>query len=92
MRIVFAMQFDYNAPGLFDGDTVMHIRCSYCRHSFNMNRDYIAEAVAAAAEKRQRYHGMECPKCRKLIKVPIKQMRRFAPRSKPKEQPPEATE
>jgi DNA-directed RNA polymerase subunit RPC12/RpoP len=67
----------------------MHIRCSYCRHSFNIGRDYIGEAVKTAAEKRQRYHGLECPNCRKLIKVPIKQMRRFAPRPSLEEEKPD---
>jgi DNA-directed RNA polymerase subunit RPC12/RpoP len=57
----------------------MHVRCSYCRHSFNLGRDYLAEAVAESLEKRQKYHGIECPNCRKLIKVPLKQMQRFAP-------------
>ncbi|MFQ5398494.1 MAG: hypothetical protein ACE5E7_02740 [Anaerolineae bacterium] len=57
----------------------MHIRCQYCRHSFNLNRDYVAQAVAEAAEKRQKYHGIECSNCRKLIKVPISQMKRFVP-------------
>ena len=58
----------------------MHVRCSYCRHSFNLGREYLAQALSEAAEKRQKYHGIECPNCRKLIKVPIKQMRRFAPK------------
>jgi len=84
------MVFDYNASRLFDGETEMHIRCSYCRHSFNLGRDYIAEAIATTAEKRQKYHGLECPNCRKQIKIPIKQMLHFAPRQEPEEelQPP----
>lgn len=58
----------------------MHVRCSYCGHSFNLGRDYIAQAVGEAVEKRQKAHGIECPNCRKLVKVPIKQMRRFVPK------------
>jgi len=58
----------------------MHVRCSYCRHSFNLSRDYMVEAVNKAIEKRQKYHAMECPNCRKLIKVPLRQMQRFVPR------------
>ena len=37
------------------------------------------EAVADAAEKRQKYHAVECINCRKLIKVPIAQMKRYVP-------------
>ncbi len=58
----------------------MNIRCSYCRNSFNLGRDFIAHAVAEADEKRQKHVGVECIKCRKMIKVPVKQMRRFVPR------------
>jgi len=70
----------------------MNVRCTYCRHSFNLSRDYIADAVSEADEKRQSYHGLECPNCRKLIRVPIKQMRRFAPRKKPDEKPAQSAE
>ena len=58
----------------------MNVHCQFCRNSFNLGRDYIGEAVAEADEKRQKYHAVECPKCRKMLKVPIKQMRRFAPK------------
>jgi DNA-directed RNA polymerase subunit RPC12/RpoP len=61
----------------------MHVRCSYCRHSFNLGRDYLINAVAEATEKRQKYHGIECPNCRKLIKIPLRQMKRFTPRVRP---------
>lgn len=58
----------------------MNVHCQYCRHSFNLSRDYVAEAVADAAEKKQKYHAVECPKCRKTNKVSISQMKRFAPK------------
>lgn len=58
----------------------MNIRCSYCQHTFNLPRDYIVQAVTEAEEKRQKYHGVECINCRKLIKVPLAQMKRFMPR------------
>lgn len=58
----------------------MNVHCQYCRHSFNLGRDFIAGAVAEADEKRQKYCAVECPKCRKRNKVAIKQMRRFVPK------------
>ena len=58
----------------------MHIRCSNCRHSFNLSRDYLVQALAEAEKEKQKYHGVECMKCRKIIKVSISQMRRYAPR------------
>ena len=57
----------------------MNVRCSYCRQSFNLSRDYLADAVAKAEEKRQKYHTVECINCRKAIKVSVPQMKRFAP-------------
>jgi hypothetical protein len=57
----------------------MHIRCSYCRHSFNLSRDYIAQAVSEADENKLKYSSVECINCRKQIKVPISQMRRYVP-------------
>jgi hypothetical protein len=59
----------------------MHIRCSYCRHSFNLSRDYISLVVAESDENRKKYASIECIKCRKQIKVPVAQMRRYVPQS-----------
>ena len=57
----------------------MNVRCSYCRQSFNLSRDYLVDALAKATEKRQKYHTVECINCRKVIKVSVPQMKRFAP-------------
>jgi hypothetical protein len=40
----------------------------------------MAQAVAEAAEKNHKSYAMECPSCRKTIKISVKQMRRFVPR------------
>lgn len=68
----------------------MNVRCPYCRHSFNLSRDYLVQAVAEAEEKRQKYDSVECLNCRKQIKVPISQMKRFVP--PPTESEEEATD
>ena len=57
----------------------MHVRCSYCRHTFNLSKDYIVQALAEADEKGQKYHSLECINCRKQIKVPVSQLKRYAP-------------
>jgi hypothetical protein len=57
----------------------MNIRCSYCRHTFNLTKDYVAMAVAKATDKGQKYHSLECINCRKQIKVPVSQMKRYVP-------------
>ena len=35
----------------------MHIRCNYCRHSFNLSREYMVQAVAESNAKKQKYHA-----------------------------------
>ena len=57
----------------------MNVRCNYCRQSFNLSRDYLVDALAKATEKKQKYHTVECINCRKVIKVPVVQMKRYAP-------------
>lgn len=56
----------------------MHIRCSYCNQSFNLSREFVVEALSETQEKGQKYYGVECINCRKLIKVPVKQLQHFA--------------
>lgn len=58
---------------------MMNVRCNYCNHSFTLTREYVAQAVAEAEEKGQKYQTVECINCRKLIKVPLAQMRRSLP-------------
>jgi RNA polymerase-interacting CarD/CdnL/TRCF family regulator len=45
----------------------------------NMSRELLATAAQEANEKKLRYYQIECAKCRHAIKVPLKQIRRFAP-------------
>ena len=57
----------------------MPVRCSYCSHSFNLSRDYIGAVLPEALAQKQKTHAVECPNCRKHIKIPVAQMKRFAP-------------
>jgi hypothetical protein len=61
------------------GEKIMNVRCNYCRQSFNLSHDYMVQALAEAEEKNQKYNAVECFKCRKLVKVPILQIRRALP-------------
>ncbi|RMG92225.1 MAG: hypothetical protein D6706_17190 [Chloroflexi bacterium] len=63
----------------------MNVRCSYCRQSFNLGRDYLVQALAEAEEKKQKYHTVECINCRKMIKVSVAQIKRFVPPQESKE-------
>lgn len=57
----------------------MNVRCNYCRQSFNLSRDFMVQAVAEAEEKNQKYYGVECFNCRKLVKVSLEQLKRALP-------------
>jgi len=46
----------------------------------------VAAAVAEADEQNLKYYQVECGKCRHYIKIPLKQLRRFAPRPTPTEE------
>lgn len=63
----------------------MNVRCPYCRHSFNLSRDYMAQALAESSKNKQKYHAVECINCRKVIKVPFSQMRHYVPQGPPAE-------
>lgn len=68
----------------------MNVRCPYCRHSFNLSRDYMIQAVAESEEKGQKYHALECMNCRKLVKIPLNQMKRYIPKDLPESESSEA--
>ncbi|MFZ0547402.1 MAG: hypothetical protein WAM60_18290 [Candidatus Promineifilaceae bacterium] len=57
----------------------MNVRCNYCHQSFNLSHDLMVQAVAEAEEKHQKYYGVECYNCRKLVKVPLAQLKRALP-------------
>lgn len=61
----------------------MNVRCSYCRHSFNLTRDFLAYAIAQASEKGQKHYAIECANCRKTLKVSVREMRRYVPTETP---------
>jgi hypothetical protein len=41
----------------------------------------MVEAVTEAKEKRMKYVQVECLNCRKQIKIPVSQMKRYVPES-----------
>lgn len=57
----------------------MHVRCTYCRQSNYLSRDFMIQALAEAQEHKLKYYKVECINCRKQIKVPVSQMKRFVP-------------
>lgn len=55
------------------------VRCQRCSHMFTLNRDVVVAALEELAEKGQDYYTIDCPKCRRAIKVPRADMERMRP-------------
>jgi phage FluMu protein Com len=55
----------------------MNIRCTYCGTSFGVGRDVIEGVVAQAGGDKN--YALQCPRCRKINKIPIDRLRRTLP-------------
>jgi hypothetical protein len=55
----------------------MNHRCYQCGWSFTLGREAIEAAVAGAGSEKT--YNMPCPRCRKINKIPIQQLKRTLP-------------
>lgn len=62
---------------------MLTVRCFRCGTRFTLSLAALEEALAATADSRQKSYPVECIKCRQIIKVPVKELRRFRPRVAP---------
>ena len=58
---------------------MLKITCFKCRWSWSLNRD-AAQAALDSLKPEDDYYAIECPKCRRVNKVTIKQLKRALPR------------
>ena len=58
---------------------MMQVRCQRCGWVFTMSRDAIGIAVAEAEASRADYYQEHCPKCRNVVKIQVKDLRRRLP-------------
>lgn len=61
----------------------MNVKCSYCPRSFNLGYDFMVTAVQTATEKQQKHLSVDCPHCRKAVKVQVALMKRAVDAVKP---------
>jgi hypothetical protein len=50
-------------------------RCTHCRQLINLKTEEVRAAVAESEEKHEKIYVMHCPKCRKLVKLQVKQLK-----------------
>ncbi len=58
----------------------MQTRCQRCGYMLTLARDAVAAALEEIKETQDKHYNVECPKCRRQIKIPVKNMRRSQPR------------
>jgi len=58
---------------------MMQVRCQRCGWMFTFSRDTIGLALAEAQAKNEQYHAINCPQCRHVIKLQLKELRRRLP-------------
>jgi hypothetical protein len=57
----------------------MQVKCTFCPATFNLSVDYLIYAVAESEKRNHKYYMVECPRCRKTVKVDVAQMRGHVP-------------
>jgi len=61
----------------------MQVRCQRCGWMLTLGREAIAAAVAEAQQSHEQHHVVDCPHCRRAIKVPVAELRRRLPANYP---------
>jgi hypothetical protein len=58
---------------------MMQVRCQRCGWVFTLSRDAIGLGVAEAEAARAEHHQEPCPKCRHVVKIQVKELRKRLP-------------
>lgn len=58
---------------------MLKITCYNCHWSWSLNRDAV-QVVLDALKPDEDYASLECPRCRRVNKVTVRQLRRTLPR------------
>jgi len=54
-------------------------RCTNCRQLVNLNNEEVRLALAEAEEKKEKVFVTHCPKCRRVVKIQVKDLKRTLP-------------
>lgn len=62
---------------------MMQVRCQRCGWMMTLGREAIALALAEAQQRHEQYHAVNCPHCRRVIKIQVSELRRKLPANYP---------
>lgn len=51
-------------------------RCTNCKQVFQLKQDEIQAIVAEGEEKKLKFYPLPCPKCRRPVKIQIRDLKR----------------
>ncbi|HVO43195.1 MAG TPA: hypothetical protein VMT34_11255 [Aggregatilineales bacterium] len=54
-------------------------RCTSCQQLINLKTEEVRQAVEETEAKHEKFYGMPCPKCKKLVKISVKELKRKLP-------------
>jgi hypothetical protein len=60
---------------------MLKITCFNCHSSWSLNPEATQTALDSLKEG-ENYYAIECPKCRRVNKIPIKQLKRSLPHTR----------
>ncbi|MCP4538544.1 MAG: hypothetical protein GY832_15530 [Chloroflexi bacterium] len=58
----------------------MQVRCQRCSFMFTLSREAVTAAIEEIKESHVKHYNVECPKCRRQVKMPVKDLQRGQPR------------
>jgi len=58
----------------------MQVRCQRCGYMFTLSREIVAAALEEVAQTQAKHYAVDCPKCRRQVKVPVTELQRGHPR------------
>ena len=56
-----------------------NVKCFRCGKSFALDMDVVAAWLEEHKEERPKHYSAQCYFCRRVVKVPVKQLRRSLP-------------
>ena len=54
-------------------------KCIHCKQLINLKTEEVRQAVEQAESAHQTHYEMPCPKCRKPVKIQVRELRRKLP-------------